>query len=44
VEVRIKKRVKRGSRTEEQGELAISFASLAELNGLIDRLRGRSVE
>jgi len=44
VEVRIKKRVKRGSRTEEQGELAISFASLAELNGLIDRLRGRSAE
>jgi ParB family chromosome partitioning protein len=36
VEVRVKKRTKRG----EQGELSIQFASLDELNGLIDRLRG----
>ncbi|MFY7864609.1 ParB/RepB/Spo0J family partition protein [Roseateles sp.] len=36
VEVRVKKRTKRG----EQGELSIQFGSLDELNGLIDRLRG----
>ena len=41
VEVRVKKRVKRGGRMEEMGELAISFGSLEALNGLIDRLRGR---
>jgi ParB family chromosome partitioning protein len=35
VEIRIKKRSKRG----EQGELAIAFASLDELNGLIERMR-----
>src|SRR3569623_387535 len=40
VEVRVKKRVKRNGRTEETGEVAIQFASLDELNGLIDRLRG----
>jgi len=40
VEVRVKKRVKRNGRTEELGEVAIQFASLEELNGLIDRLRG----
>ncbi|WP_406623751.1 ParB/RepB/Spo0J family partition protein [Acidovorax sp. SDU_ACID1] len=40
VEVRVKKRVKRGSRTEEIGELAIQFGSLDALNGLIDKLRG----
>jgi ParB family chromosome partitioning protein len=40
VEVRVKKRVKRHGRIEEMGELAISFGSLDELNGLIDRLRG----
>ena len=40
VEVRVKKRVKRGGRTEEMGELAIHFGSLDALNGLIDRLRG----
>ena len=40
VEVRVKKRVKRGSRTDEMGELAIQFGSLDALNGLIDRLRG----
>jgi ParB family chromosome partitioning protein len=40
VEVRVKKRVKRHGRVEELGEIAISFGSLDELNGLIDRLRG----
>lgn len=40
VEVRIKKRVKRGGQTEEMGELAIQFGSLDALNGLIERLRG----
>ena len=35
VEVRVKKRTKRG----EQGELSIQFGSLDELNGLIERLR-----
>ena len=39
VEVRIKKRVKRHGKLEEQGEIAISFGSLEELNGLIDKLR-----
>lgn len=41
VEVRVKKRVKRNGRIEEVGELAIQFGSLDELNGLIDKLRGR---
>jgi ParB family chromosome partitioning protein len=39
VEVRVKKRVKRHGRVEEQGELAIQFGSLDELNGLIEKLR-----
>ena len=34
VEIRIKRRTKRG----EQGEIAISFGSLDELNGLLDKL------
>lgn len=34
VEIRIKKRTKRG----EQGEIAIGFGSLDELNGLLDKL------
>jgi ParB family chromosome partitioning protein len=34
VEVRVKKRTKRG----EQGEVAIRFGSLDELNGLLDKL------
>jgi ParB family transcriptional regulator, chromosome partitioning protein len=38
VEIRIKKRVKRGGRMQEQGEVAIQFGSLEELNGLIDKL------
>src|SRR3569623_852602 len=40
VEVRVKKRAKRNGRLEEMGEVAIQFASLDELNGLIDRLKG----
>ena len=39
VEVRVKKRVKRGGRMEDMGELAIQFGSLEALNGLIERLR-----
>ena len=39
VEVRIKKRVKLNGRMEDQGELAIGFASMDELNGLIEKLR-----
>ena len=38
VEVRIKKRIKRAGRMQEMGELSIGFASLDELNGLIDRI------
>ena len=41
VEVRLKKRVKRAGRIEDMGELSIQFGSLDELNGRIDRLRGR---
>ena len=40
VEVRIKKSVKRRGQREDTGEIAIQFASMDELNGLIDRLRG----
>ena len=39
VEVRVKKRVKRHGKIEDQGELAIGFGSLDELNSLIDKLR-----
>ena len=39
VELRVKKRVKRHGRVVESGELAIHFASMDELNGLIERLR-----
>ena len=39
VEVRIKKQVKRNGKREDVGELAIQFASLDEINGLIERLR-----
>ena len=38
VDVHIKKRIKRNGRMEEMGELVIQFASLDELNGLIERL------
>ncbi len=38
VEVRVKKRVKRGGHMVELGEVAIQFGSLEELNGLIDKL------
>ena len=40
VEVRIKKSIKRHGRREDTGEVAIQFASMDELNGLIERLRG----
>ena len=39
VEVRIKKRSKRGGKVEESGELAIHFGSMDALNGLIERIR-----
>lgn len=39
VEVRIKKRGKRGGKVEESGELAIHFGSIEALNGLIERIR-----
>ena len=39
VEVRVKKQVKRGGKVLDQGELAIQFSSLDELNALIDRIR-----
>ena len=42
VEVRIKKRVKRGGRVLDMGELSIGFGSLDELNGVIERLRASS--
>ena len=38
VEIRIKKRVKRHGRVEEQGEVVVQFGSLDELNGLIEKL------
>ncbi|HRN75524.1 ParB/RepB/Spo0J family partition protein [Ottowia sp.] len=41
VEVRVKRRAKRGGRLEQTGELAIQFGSLDELNGLIERLRAQ---
>ena len=41
VEIRVKKRVKRHGKFEEMGELSIQFGSMEELNGLIDRLRGK---
>ncbi len=39
VEVRIKRRSKRGGAKTESGEVVIQFGSLDALNGLIDRLR-----
>ncbi|MDB5892528.1 MAG: chromosome partitioning protein ParB, partial [Rhodoferax sp.] len=36
VEIRIRKRVKRHGRVEEQGEVVVQFGSLDELNGLIE--------
>jgi ParB family chromosome partitioning protein len=38
VEIRIKKRVKRHGRVEEQGEVVGQFGSMDELNGLIEKL------
>ncbi len=39
VDIRVKKRIKRHGKIEDQGELAIQFGSLEELNGLIEKLR-----
>jgi ParB family chromosome partitioning protein len=39
VEVRIKKRSKRGGKVEESGELVVHFGSIDALNGLIERIR-----
>lgn len=39
VEVRLKKRTKRGGKVEQSGELAIHFGTLDALNGLIERIR-----
>jgi ParB family chromosome partitioning protein len=39
VDVRVKKRVKRNGGVDEAGEVAIQFASLDELDGLIARLK-----
>jgi ParB family transcriptional regulator, chromosome partitioning protein len=41
VDIRVKKRVKRRGKFEEMGELAVQFGSMEELNGLIERLRGK---
>ncbi len=41
VEVRVKKKTRRPGGAAQAGELAIQFGSLDELNGLIERLRGR---
>ena len=40
VEVRVRKSGRRGGAAAQAGEVAIQFASLDELNGLIERLRG----
>jgi ParB family chromosome partitioning protein len=40
VEIRVRKKTKRG----EQGEVAISFGSLDELNGLLQKLRPPGAE
>lgn len=39
VQINLKKKIKRHGQTEQQGETIISFGSLDELNGLIDRLK-----
>jgi ParB family transcriptional regulator, chromosome partitioning protein len=40
VDIRIQKQVRRQGRLEPQGEIAIRFASLDALNGLVERLQG----
>ncbi len=40
VEVRVRKSGRRGGAAAQAGEVVIQFASLDELNGLIERLRG----
>ena len=39
VEIRLKKQSKRFGKTEHAGEVAIAFASLDELNGLLEKLQ-----
>ena len=40
VEIKIKKRIVKHGKARESGELVIQFATLDELNGLIERLKG----
>ena len=40
VEIKVKKRIVKHGKARESGELVIQFATLDELNGLIDRLKG----
>ena len=40
VEIKIKKRIVKHGKSRESGELVIQFATLDELNGLIERLKG----
>ncbi len=42
VDIKVKKRVKRNGRIDEQGEIIIGFGSLDELNGLIDKLKAQN--
>ncbi len=44
VEIHIKKRIKRAGRLDDVGELVIHFGSTEALNGLIDRLKARSLD
>jgi ParB family chromosome partitioning protein len=44
VEIHIKKRVKRAGRLDDVGELVIHFGSTDALNGLIDRLKAKSID
>jgi ParB family chromosome partitioning protein len=39
VEIRIKKRVKRQGKTEEQGEVLIQFSSLEALQGILEKIK-----
>ena len=39
VEIRLKKQTKRAGKTDHAGELAISFASMDELNGVLEKLQ-----
>lgn len=39
VEIKVKKRIKKNGKIEENGEIVIQFGSMEALNGLIERLR-----